>query len=421
MIISETRISKENTLKICDTLPFNAAEMVEPVGLTGGILILWNSGVISFTTIRKELRAIHGIIQVSSNNIKFAITAIYASTLHNSRLELWKIIENISNSIDLPWLCIGDFNEITSHSEKWGGRNPKQNRMLAYSEAMDNCNLIDLGFKGPRFTWFNKRKRNPIFERLDRAWVNSLWLNTFPESTIHHLQRLSSDHNPILLNTKTEIHMPRNYKKPFKFETMWLSEPGFDDLIKHNWPIDQSEFHVKLKNISFLMNSWAKQNHGNVFKRKKNLIARIQGIQRAIDHDPRKAYLIDLENKLKEDLDVILDQEEQFWALRARSNWLVAGDRNTNFFHTSTLIRRKRNKLEFLKSECGREIWDPLEIENLITSFFQSLFTTEKLSSELGRYQIPTYHDRSFKCAHIPTTSEIKDALFSIWGHKSPR
>ncbi|XP_048496063.1 uncharacterized protein LOC125495441 [Beta vulgaris subsp. vulgaris] len=277
--------------------------MVEPVGLTGGILILWNSGVISFTTIRKELRAIHGIIQVSSNNIKFAITAIYASTLHNSRLELWKIIENISNSIDLPWLCIGDFNEITSHSEKWGGRNPKQNRMLAYSEAMDNCNLIDLGFKGPRFTWFNKRKRNPIFERLDRAWVNSLWLNTFPESTIHHLQRLSSDHNPILLNTKTEIHMPRNYKKPFKFETMWLSEPGFDDLIKHNWPIDQSEFHVKLKNISFLMNSWAKQNHGNVFKRKKNLIARIQGIQRAIDHDPRKAYLIDLENKLKEDLD----------------------------------------------------------------------------------------------------------------------
>lgn len=189
VIISETRISMENTLKICDTLPFNAAEMVEPVGLTGGILILWNSGVISFTTIRKEIRAIHGIIQVTSKNIKFAITVIYiyASTQHKSRLELWKVIENISTSIDLLWLCIGNFNEITSHTEKWGGREPIPNRMMAYSEAMDSCNLIDLAFNGPRFTWFNKRKRNPIFERLDRAWVNNLWLTAFPESTIHHL------------------------------------------------------------------------------------------------------------------------------------------------------------------------------------------------------------------------------------------
>lgn len=53
--------------------------------------------------------------------------------------------------------------------------------MMAYVEAMDRCNLIDLGFKGSRFTWFNKRKRNRIFERSDRAWVNSLWVTTFPD------------------------------------------------------------------------------------------------------------------------------------------------------------------------------------------------------------------------------------------------
>lgn len=149
-------------------------------------------------------------------------------------------------------------------------------------------------------------------------------------------------------------------------------------------------------------------------------MARIQGIQKAIDHDPRKAYLLDLENNLREELDTILDQEENFWALRARSNWLVAGDRNTTFFHTSTLIRRKRNKIAFLKSECGREIWDPQEIENLITDFFQKLFTTEKPFSNLRQNLLLASQDRCFNCTLIPSAIEIKEALFSIGSTKAP-
>lgn len=94
-----------------------------------------------------------------------------------------------------------------------GGKTPKGYRMSAYSEAMNRCKLFDLGFKGPRLTWFNKRKKNQFFERLDRAWVNNSWISEFPESTIHHLQRLSSDHNPILLNTKPNLINHKKHKK----------------------------------------------------------------------------------------------------------------------------------------------------------------------------------------------------------------
>lgn len=154
--------------------------------------------------------------------------------------------------MNVPWLCISDFNEIIAQNEKWGGKDPKLYRMTAFSESMERCNLIDLGFKGPRFTWFNKRKKNPIFERLDRAWVNNLWIIAFPESTIHHLQRLSSDHNPILLNTKPNITKNKNLKKPFKFETMRLLEPDFESLINQNWALDNSDFHEKkFKSVFF--------------------------------------------------------------------------------------------------------------------------------------------------------------------------
>ena len=161
-------------------------------------------------------------------------------------------------------------------------------------------------------------------------------------------------------------------------------------------------------------------NLGNFSFKKKNLTARINGIQRAIDLDPNKAYLIDLEEKLKRELDLILDQEEEFWALRARTNWIMAGDRNTKFFHTSATIRRNRNKIEFLKTTCGKELWGEHEIKEEIINFFQNLFTTENSTSLKVHEILDEIVESTFNCAEVPSHSEIKEALFSIGSLKAP-
>jgi hypothetical protein len=41
-------------------------------------------------------------------------------------------------------------------------------------------------------------------------------------------------------------------------------------------------------------------------------------------------------------LDDYLFQEESLWKTKSRELWLTATDLNTIFFHTSTLIRRRR-------------------------------------------------------------------------------
>ena len=71
-------------------------------------------------------------------------------------------------------------------------------------------------------------------------------------------------------------------------------------------------------------------------------MARINGIQRALSVRP-SAFLVNLENELLKELDQVLNQEEELWALKSHVNRMIQGDRNTTFYHVSTLVRRKRN------------------------------------------------------------------------------
>lgn len=55
---------------------------------------------------------------------------------------------------------------------------------------------------------------------------------------------------------------------------------------------------------------------GNIFSRKKNIIARLNGIQRVVYVKP-STFLLNLEKELMKELDIILRQEEEFWALKS--------------------------------------------------------------------------------------------------------
>ena len=97
---------------------------------------------------------------------------------------------------------------------------------------------------------------------------------------------------------------------------------------------------------------WNENQFGNIFSRKKNLMWRLNGIQRVLALRPSD-FLVKLENELLRELDIVLNQEKELWALKSRVNWMIQGDRNTNFYHVSTLIRRKRNQIMAIKKQWG--------------------------------------------------------------------
>ena len=65
------------------------------------------------------------------------------------------------------------------------------------------------------------------------------------------------------------------------------------------------------------MGNWNKDIFGNIFKKKKELLARISGIQRFFKKRHSRS-LIKLETKLKRELEKVSTQEEVLWFQKSR-------------------------------------------------------------------------------------------------------
>lgn len=91
---------------------------------------------------------------------------------------------------------------------------------------------------------------------------------------------------------------------------------------------------------------------GNIFHKKARLEAKLRGIQQAMGIH-LDAFLVNLEGQIREEYLGVLNYEADFWATKSKYNWLIQGERNTTFFHTSTLVRRKRNRIACIKDSMN--------------------------------------------------------------------
>ena len=60
------------------------------------------------------------VIEVSSS-LEWRITGFYSHPQTHLRHKLWNLLSLLSSQMQLPWFCFGDFNEVVSMKEKWGG------------------------------------------------------------------------------------------------------------------------------------------------------------------------------------------------------------------------------------------------------------------------------------------------------------
>ena len=71
---------------------------------------------------------------------------------------------------DLPWVVMGDFNDVINGSKKLGGNLVILCRTTACRDYMNFCNMIDLGYSRAIFTWTNRRDVNALIQqRIDRC------------------------------------------------------------------------------------------------------------------------------------------------------------------------------------------------------------------------------------------------------------
>ena len=162
---------------------------------------------------------------------------------------------------------------------------------------MDHYNILDLGFWGPKYTWTNKRGIGHLIqERLDRCWATPSWKALFSEASVSHLARINSNHCLLLL--KITDPPPASGERPFRFQTMWNHHPDFQDLVSGAWR--ENALDRAIHEFTIQARKWNKEVFGNIFWGKRQLAARLLGIQKALANNPN-AFLLNLQVQLSDE------------------------------------------------------------------------------------------------------------------------
>ena len=158
MVITETRVGGDRAARIIENLPFDGFFATEMIGYARGLWLLWKTEKVEVFVLSSTEQEIHATVKVRCSNLSWFISPIYASPRLNERRILWSNLTKVAQLHQLPWLLLGDFNEVLSGDNKYGGRSINLNKALEFKDCLDCCNFLYLGFSGPKYTWSNRKQ-----------------------------------------------------------------------------------------------------------------------------------------------------------------------------------------------------------------------------------------------------------------------
>ncbi|KAL4342248.1 hypothetical protein GQ457_08G035730 [Hibiscus cannabinus] len=162
--------------------------------------------------------------------------------------------------------------------------------------------------------------------------------------------------------------------RPFRFIAAWQDHPDFQNFLQGIWKNDIPLLE-NVENFRRVVGLWNADTFGHIGRRKQRLMARLKGIDRSLAVR-YSISLVRLASKLRKELDMVLEQEESLWRQKACSQWFIAGDCNTKFFHASVQARRRANFVSSLKLDDGQWCSDQSQLSVLASSFYNTLFTS---------------------------------------------
>nr|XP_048330864.1 uncharacterized protein LOC125422764 [Ziziphus jujuba var. spinosa] len=278
----------------------------------------------------------------------------------------------------------------------------------------------DLGFIGGRFTWDNRQCGQALIrERIDRAVVNKEWIAKFPLSLVEHLVFEESDHCPILIRLGGQ---EKRVKKPFRFLKVLTTDRSSNYVIEKAWNADIRpgmnchKLKISFQETTKALRIWNKEVFGFADKEIRNLEADLLLLQQREDRDMGK------EAEVLDKLRVHRSRWESILRQKSRETWLKEGDKNTKFFHSSLLNRRRKNKIQAIKDD-QRGLSNPDQIRQYFLNHFKELYKSDfpqipEHFKELGERLISPEDNTAL--LRFPTPEEVKEAIWNLHPLKSP-
>ena len=400
IFLSETKKKIAGMKKVKLKLGFVNGLYVQRQGKGGGLTVFWKMEVNLEINSYSKFH-IDAIVTEEGSGFSWRLTGFYGHLETHRRRESWRFLNTLNNQFRLPWLCFGDFNEILSQEEKSGGALRPQHQIEAFKDIVSKCEFIDLVFSGFNFTWCNQREGyDRVYLRLDRALATQDWLEHFPRARVQHLEDTTSDHCPILLTDSNSTH--GRGKRRFFFEAIWAKQPDCKELVDAVWRAnvnlhDPSSFSFGLTNCASSLSKWGMSVFGQIPRKLKEMQDSLSVLTKEDTSGQNRAEI----NRIRKEINILLDDEELWWQQRSRVQWLGEGDRNTKYFHHRASERRRKNTITGLWNQ--KDVWceSRESIIKTAVDYFEDIYASSH----------PTYVEEVTDLIPTKVTAEMNTAL----------
>lgn len=260
-------------------------------------------------------------------------------------------------------------------------------------------------------------------KKLDRVTGNVKFSDEFLGSFAIFQPYHISDHSPCVLRIPT---LTKKKPKPFMFFNFLTYKQGFLDVFQQGWSVNvqgHNMFKVvkKLKGLKSPIRKLLR-DQGNLPARVKNLRTELDEVQKSLDNDPTNTVLREEEAIFLEAFKNAILDEERFLKQRAKVDWLREGDSSSSYFHNIVKSKNHRSRIE-LVTGGNNVLHQGNVVPNVFVQHYENL-----LGVEGNNLQLPDHvafpstinSDRAVWMVRDVTSSEIKDAMFSIGENKAP-
>lgn len=153
---------------------------------------------------------------------------------------------------------VGDFNEIGSPEERVNRGISNHGGPSEFISKTNIAEIIEMPSIEGDFTWTNNQVGlNFIQSKLDRAFTNQKWIETWPETRVDfHVG--TSDHKAMVIT----FSQAEKGTKPLRIFNFWLEDPTYVDLVRRGFSINIRgtglfKLQQKLKEVKALSKEWA--------------------------------------------------------------------------------------------------------------------------------------------------------------------
>ncbi|XP_019156592.1 PREDICTED: uncharacterized protein LOC109153209 [Ipomoea nil] len=284
-----------------------------------------------------------------------------------------------------------------------------------FNDALCDCDLVDLGMTGAKFTWEKGRGTEDwVEERLDRAVATMDWMEIHDTVQVKNIYTNSSDHCALLVDVRKGPE--RVAMRKFRFENAWLLEEGCAKVVEEAWQCSRDlNFQDRLVRCGERLWKWGGEYH-------RRFGARIKTLRRILHQlkEDRDPHAVEQFGAAEFELEGLLKAEEVFWKQRSKQLWLKQGDSNTKFFHRTATARRRNNTLLHIKDHSGDWAEGP-GMQAEIIRYFNDIFGANTCTASIfDRVRARVTAEMNVSMSLPFTITDVKIAVFDMAPDKSP-